>query len=499
MDVEEQHRSFPSSGVLESCRAESRKLSVVYSSEAESPWRAERVSVTSPKTQSILPDILLVQHILHVGTMPYGVSNSFRRYLHYKYDLFLHCANKFPPRGIMKTYTRQPQRVRADEDGGIPRKRIRMDDTGFAQEDPAPSTRPVQQDVDLSAPSSPVSKHAVFSDPPRHSSGTPPSSPPPRIASPPAKPHKPAFSFLKRKRTRHSEITSTAEPLTEIPLSDTNSRRKQPLVKKARFTQMQIDLGGEIGRTCKGCGMDYIPSNAEDAVLHREFHSMNTAGIDMGRGFSKDPAAIAVSRFGEGEQVVVVEAKSALGIRNKVKKALEVVNRELGAVGIADADLWGTMPPIESDDQKKGERKRALRTGKPEEHEGRFKVFLYLSGDKCIGLGLAERIRSASKVLDSAGGTRPVPENGAVARSSSILTETSQNLALLGISRIWTLKSHRRKGIASALLECASNHFFYGIEVPKELVAFSQPTESGGLLAEDWFGERTGWHVYAEK
>lgn len=245
--------------------------------------------------------------------------------------------------------------------------------------------------------------------------------------------------------------------------------------------------------------MDYIPSNTEDAALHKEFHSMNIGGVDMGRGFSKDPAATAVSRFGEGEQVVVVEAKSALGIRNKVKKALEVVNRELGAVDIADADLWGKMPPIESDDKKKGERKRALRMGQPEEQEGRFKVFLYLSGDKCIGLCLAERIRSASKVLDSAGGTRPVPGNVAVARSSSILMETSQNLALLGISRIWTSKSHRRKGIASALLECASNHFFYGIEVPKELVAFSQPTESGGQLAEGWFGERTGWHVYAEK
>ncbi|MCJ1249409.1 N-acetyltransferase O1 (Establishment of cohesion protein 1) [Trapelia coarctata] len=411
--------------------------------------------------------------------MPYGVSNSFRR-------------------GILRTYTRQPQRVRADEDEAIPRKRIRMDDTGIIHEEPTPFTEQTQPDVDLSAPSSPVSKHAVFSDPPRQSSATPPSSPPPRVATPPAISHKPAFSFLNRKRARHSGNVSTAEPLTEIPLNDANARKKQPPAKKARFTQMQIDLGGEIGRTCKGCGMDYIPSNAEDAGLHKEFHSMNIGGVDMGRGFSKDPAAPVVSRFGEGEQVVMVDGKSALGIRNKVKKVLEVANLELGAIDIADGDLWGKMPPLESEDNKKGEKKRALRTGKPEEQEGRFKAFLYLSGDKCIGLCLAERIRSASKVVDSAGTHEVKQENVAVVRSSSIMTETSQNLALLGISRIWTSKSHRRKGIASALLNCASNHFFYGIEVPKELIAFSQPTESGGQLAEGWFGERAGWHVYAE-
>ena len=79
------------------------------------------------------------------------------------------------------------------------------------------------------------------------------------------------------------------------------------------------------------------------------------------------------------------------------------------------------------------------------------------------------------------------------------MTEISPDIALLGISRIWTSKSHRRKGIASALLDCARGNFFYGVEVPKEIVAFSQPTESGGYLAEGWFGEKTGWHVYSER
>ena len=82
---------------------------------------------------------------------------------------------------------------------------------------------------------------------------------------------------------------------------------------------------------------------------------------------------------------------------------------------------------------------------------------------------------------------------------------------LLGISRIWVSKSHRRKGIATRLLDSARAHFFYGFRVPKKMVAFSQPTESGRQLAEKWFGavalekrtdgssEGDGWHVYAEQ
>ena len=85
------------------------------------------------------------------------------------------------------------------------------------------------------------------------------------------------------------------------------------------------------------------------------------------------------------------------------------------------------------------------------------------------------------------------------ARSSAILTEEATTSAMLGFSRIWTCKSHRRRGIAAKLMECVRGEFFYGIDVPKHMVAFSQPSESGGLLAESWFGEKAGWKVYVER
>ncbi|MCJ1387945.1 N-acetyltransferase O1 (Establishment of cohesion protein 1) [Xylographa bjoerkii] len=408
--------------------------------------------------------------------MPYGVSNSFKR-------------------GTLITYARQPKRILDYQDSENHRRTIRMDDTGIVHEVSAPArdpSPPVERDTTPSSPAS-TRKNVLSSDSPRQSTATPPSSPPPRVASPLAETCKPTFSSLKRKRSAISKNTSPLEALTELPPSSTNARSAPPAAKKVRLTQMQIDLGGEIRRACKECGMDYIPSNAEDAALHKEFHSINIGGVDMGKGFARDVTV--VGRASEGEVVAVVEAKSVLGLRNKVKRVLGIVNKELGAADFEEGMLWGKMAVATVDNKKKRtEKRRGLRSGKEEEKEERFKVFLYLAGDKCIGLCLAERIHSASKVV-----TPGLKDSSEVcAKSSSISTETARDAALLGISRIWTSKSHRRKGIASALMDCARGNFFYGIEVPKEMVAFSQPTESGGQLAEQWFGENSGWHVYCE-
>ena len=372
-----------------------------------------------------------------------------------------------------------------------------MDDSGVVHEVCAPARDASPPAERGSTPASAASEGntVLSSDPPRQSTVTPPSSPPPRAISPSKEIYKPAFLSHKRKRSAVSKDVAPLEALTELPPSSTNARKGPPPAKKVHLTQMQIDLGGEIRRACKECGMDYIPSNAEDAALHKEFHSRDMGGVDLGRGFARDVTV--VGRAGEGEIVAVVEAKSALGLRNKVKRVLGIVNKELGAVDLEEGMLWEKMAVVTRDNKKRRtEKRRGLRAGREEEEkEERFKVFLYLAGDKCIGLCLAERIHNASRVIASE--KQDSPEHHAL-KSSSISTETAREAALLGISRIWTSKSYRRKGIASALLDCARGNFFYGIEVPKEMVAFSQPTESGGRLAEQWFGEKSGWHVYAE-
>ena len=267
--------------------------------------------------------------------------------------------------------------------------------------------------------------------------------------------------------------------------------------KKPPLTQMQIDLGGEVRRTCRQCGMEYIPSNKEDAALHKDFHAMNLEGLDLGKAFLKDEGIKRIqSKHGsDGETTVVVDRRNALAARNKVKKVLSIVNAELSAVEIHDDQLWGGLPQNASNSLNLVTETRNAKTRGPDKRKGRFKAFLYLVGDKCVGFCLAEKIIAAYQVID------PQAEDEtsrvvSTTKNSSITTSTTADAALLGISRIWTSKSHRGQGIAFELLDCARGNFFYGMEVPKDLVAFSQPTESGGRLAKRWFDAETGWHVY---
>ena len=345
----------------------------------------------------------------------------------------------------------------------------------------------------VTAPSSPpAAENALFSsDAPQDDSelSSAPSSPP-RLPSPIPITRKPAFSFLKRKRHAFDD-NSANEPLSDI----TPNARKLPRLAKKPLTQTQIDLGGEVRRTCRTCGMEYVPSVKEDAALHSKYCAMNVGGVDMGKAFVKDDSVKRIrserAKEEEREMVVTVDRKSSIVARNRTRKVLDVVNAELSATDVDDEHLWGALNP----DQKIIETRKGSSEG-GDRRGDRFKVFLYLVHDKCVGFCLAEKISSAFGVVSGCAAGEDGTKLIKTSKSSSISVSTSADIALLGIARIWTSKSYRGKGLAMDLLECARNNFFYGVEAPKDLVAFSQPTESGGRLAERWFGAETGWHVY---
>ena len=346
------------------------------------------------------------------------------------------------------------------------------------------------------APSSPpAAERAVLSSdaPPSDSELSSLPSSPPQMPSPIAVSRKPTFSFLKRKR---SAIDDDQNPRALSNITPNAQKTPRPAAKKA-MTQMQIDLGGDVRRTCRECGMEYIPSVKEDAALHKEFCGTNVGGIELGRPFLKDETVKRVrsekALGSKKEAIILVDQRSSLAARNKAKKVLEVVNAELNAADLESEQLWREV------DDKAAEKKTIVKRkggAATEKKSDCFKVFLHLVGDRCVGFCLAEKISCAFPVVN---GKARQEESGKIvpnSKSSSISYSISAAIALLGISRIWTSKPHRGNGLAANLLECARSNFFFGIEVPKHLVAFSQPTESGGRLAERWFESETGWHVY---
>jgi N-acetyltransferase len=179
----------------------------------------------------------------------------------------------------------------------------------------------------------------------------------------------------------------------------------------------------------------------------------------------------------------------------------------------------------------------------------RFRVYMHLKGSTCIGLCLAERIShsydvvleqtaapphtpaagaadAAAVAARASSGSPPSPTSsyGTIAsspppldlprpapppplplpRSSSITIGNVPRPAILGISRVWTSRAHRRQHVATRLLECVQRTFIYGVTVPKQAMAFSQPSESGKYLAERWFAPASNptatmpWKVYVE-
>ena len=271
---------------------------------------------------------------------------------------------------------------------------------------------------------------------------------------------------------------------------------------------MQLDLAAAQRKTCS-CGMEYIPSNASDAALHKKFHAVNAGGVDCTRGTIKQLREKLVWSGGEeGAFIACVGRRDALALRRKASEVLAVVNTELAAVPIEDGELWGQMTLAKGD----GEVERC----------DRFKVYLYVRGQKCVGACLAERVCEAYAVLaqdrdrdkadkdkekekadslqeqEQEQEQKQVPAASSPHSSSSISVSTTPAAALLGISRIWVSKQFRKKGLARTLLDCARGHFTYGLTVDKRQVAFSQPTESGGKLARRYFGCEAGWLVYME-
>ena len=354
----------------------------------------------------------------------------------------------------------------------------------------------------------------------------------------------PSKLFSSRRRVdARAKMKSTATAKAKAKLKNRDG--------KSQLTQLCIDLGNNVRKTCRTCGMDYIASSAEDVALHKKFHSMNMGGVDVPRWFVDGGDAAPRKLWSEGwdetdaaVSVVAVDRRDSIVARNVAVRVIDVANRELSAVQIGDAELWGRVgmgdeggegreggrrvdgPIVREEGYARGEEAERKRDHYNGTRRGadRFKVYLYLRGHKCVGLCLVERISKAYRTLPDSkvkeanvkiriskrsplSASDPLhSESSSLQLSSSLpssLTSISyasldeiSHPAIMGISRIWTSNSHRRQGIAKRLLDCAASSFLYGMSIEQESIAFSQPTESGSKLASSWFGKMDGWHVY---
>lgn len=403
------------------------------------------------------------------------------------------------------TYSRTKRKLLEDDNSSIKRRRV-VDVEIYADDE--------ERDLDHTViPSSPPveyfsSEPRIFSDDNIRTS-TPPSSPP---------------TILLAEQLHdgsHEEGTKAVTPkpdafsvLRRQAISKPKQPRKKPLV------QMQLNLGQSFQKKCRMCGMEFVPSSPEDLALHRKYHSQNVDGVSITKDFLKKAESWnGIEWHGKdgNDRIVSVSRhwRCRFG-RQYVMPILDVAQAELGAVDIPYNLLWSlcyTKLPMPVGTNTRDEEVHAETDNGPLYE--RYKVYLYISGTKCVGLCLAERIDKAYKVLASKCSTSNVAKEKKDSGKESDVTRKEQGRvgldedglisiaetgdhAWMGISRIWVSSGFRKKGIASALLDCASKTFRNSRTTPKELIAFSQPTQSGARLARRWFGQDSGWHVYTD-
>ncbi|XP_052777897.1 N-acetyltransferase ESCO2-like isoform X2 [Mya arenaria] len=231
-----------------------------------------------------------------------------------------------------------------------------------------------------------------------------------------------------------------------------------PLLKytrsKDKLDQMMLDAGQvkRYGATqCEVCGMVYTQAEPADETTHYNFHTSVLNALKF-PGWKKEHL---VREFMEtGDRVIMVTADDQKYATKKVEDINKIMGKELGF----------TEPTL---------------TFKPS-----YKAFLYISEEKRVeGCCVCEPISQGYRVLPDQSqesqhhpGQRPW------------YCSDSPEKASIGISRIWVFSQARRKGIASKLLDCVRLWALYGIEVPIELLAFSDPTPDGKILATKYTG-----------
>lgn len=331
---------------------------------------------------------------------------------------------------------------------------------------------------------------------------TPSSSPPPSL---------PTLDPTEEYRTHIDRLIASSRPALkgingnaqitsffQTPAPQKASIDQAPNPPKQILIQSQINLGLSSQRTCKTCGMTYVPSNAEDSALHSSFHSQSIDGVEMKKNFRRYYESSAQWRGGNNDIVIRVDMHHNIWHRRRMAQILEVVTRELGAVVIPMDELISTIDlSATSEGDSRCPTRLDIRKSLADqdnipdlEAQPRYQAFLYLSGTKCVGVCLIEEISMAYVVL-------PICD-GSTTSDSPILVNDTPSPAMIGISRIWTSKSYRGKGVAVAMLNSVISNYKCIGRVPKDMVAFSQPTTSGAMLARKWFGKQHGWLVYKD-
>ena len=291
---------------------------------------------------------------------------------------------------------------------------------------------------------------------------------------PPAKPSSaPGWQRLFSSSTAGPSPATTGRPSCAASSSSSNGAAAASK-KRPALEQTYLDLGQRnFGRTieCRVCGFIYAEGEPSDEAAHRNHHRKMDQGVRVRGALA---ALRVVSERDDGDRIVVLRPSDGAEAVRKLHEVRATLERVLGPMfsgSIGSSFGHPEAPP-------------PLPAG--------LQAYLFLESHsgRVRGCAFAETITFAFRAVpperkEDGGG------DGGDGGDGGELTGVLQHdgidrEAMCGISHIWTDARDRRRGVARGLLDAVLQHFATGFDIPKDRLAFSQPTALGRRLAASY-------------
>ncbi len=200
---------------------------------------------------------------------------------------------------------------------------------------------------------------------------------------------------------------------------------------------------------CVQCGLCYIDSNTIGQKLHARYHRNAINGIRVGSQRELESFGNVIEKFPikVGKMGSIIEANIN---SRKVQKVLDEVLRAANLV-------------LNSQDNTKRWHGKTKFKGK---------VFVCIYRARIIGICITE-----------------TPQIGYwMIQGSNVLVPNKNPKLAIGIDRIFVVKTFRRHGIATRLLNAVASHSFYKLKLRPYQIGWSQPSHFGELVAKKYSG-----------
>lgn len=237
------------------------------------------------------------------------------------------------------------------------------------------------------------------------------------------------------------------------PLPQKSTRRKMDVSTRltaaaAGSNQYQIDAGQKAygARQCQQCGLVYTVHEPEEEQLHREYH--DAVHVLRFKGWIDEDIVVVNPDWGADGRIIRINEQAPAARLQRLTELVRVVDKELGFSSYI-------MPKT-------------------------FVAYFAVRKQQIVGLCLVQPLKEANRFIQVDG-------------IDYFSEETFE--ASCGISRIWVSPLHRRRKIATHLLQAAQFHTILGSEISRDRIAFSTPTDDGRALAR-YFTQNNNFLAY---